>query len=1237
MIEQRRPANPAKATTRRRVQDLGKRNPASIFDKKYERMNEDTNSNPNTGPAAESPDEGLARALEVLVANAPFRSSTQYKKAKGFTAPAAGSCPEVGDWLRLVDGDLPPQKKEALLAHAALCTGCLARLRESQRALSDDISPDEAAELKQFVSTTPQWQRRLALELAQTSHGSNTTGKLLHFAWLSGAVAAVLVLAFGASLWWRHETAPEKLLAEAYTQSRTFDLRVPGAVFAAIVPPTHLRGGATDREPAPLLTARAEIERSLEQSPTDPRWLQMQARAEILEEHYDGAIDILDRLLAAGPVTASLLLDDGTAYYMRGTASGSEDDRATALDNLRRADELAPNDPVVLFNEAIVMEDRGQVMNAVETWNRYLKFEHDPHWQDEGRQRLQSLEDKLNRIKTHESRMQQHLATPEAMRVLAAAPATLAGIDEEFSTTLLPRLLDAAFPLPVERSRGSPCAETCTAARLLLNALAVSLERNHQDPWLKDFLPSGSVPIDNQYVTAAHALGQAIDANTRGDYADASSWSLQSQQIFQRLKIPAGEDRAATERIYAEQRSFTFARCQQDAESLLTQRDKYYWIRAQALSLAAVCDMRPGAASMDNPLYAESFRLAETHHYFLLELRVRNAMASWAYQSGDNEDAWRLLLVALRSFYSGDFPPFRAGTFMASLALVEEGTPRVHLSLLINREELALFELAQNRTISAYARSELIRAALRAGAIQEARDQIKRAQSESSAIQNEALPRAAQAENELNLADLYLDRRDPNAAAQQLDAAKDHLRGEDDWFQSANYATERGELELALGHPERAESTLREALLTEELRAHGGGPPYVVSARQDRNLYAALAGVWLAENRPALEILALWERYRFRILGKPVGACANKRLDCLKSDVERSLNWEFPRNGHRRLVGQIVLRDRILLYSADAQQIVWRRRTISETEVFSAVASLEHVTGSPASSQASIDQSARRVGDLFLSGWNLFPNATRAILVEPDPLLGNLPWPAVETAEGPIGLHFDLEELPSLLLAGATGTASGEKAHGRSLVIGASIAAGESQPLPEALREARIVAGPDSNLLLAREATEPNVAMRLQSAPLIHFAGHAAQYEGETRLLLAPSGAPSDEPYLDESLLRRNPPKAARLAVFSACSTGKREEGWNHGMGDIVDTLASLGVPEVVATRWQIDSASAVPMMDAFYRGLENGLTVPQALTAARQSLIRDARYKHPYYWAAYYASGMGTTDLREVFHGSNN
>ena len=329
--------------------------------------------------------------------------------------------------------------------------------------------------------------------------------------------------------------------------------------------------------------------------------------------------------------------------------------------------------------------------------------------------------------------------------------------------------------------------------------------------------------------------------------------------------------------------------------------------------------------------------------------------------------------------------------------------------------------------------------------------------------------------------------------------------------------------------------------------------------------------------------------------------------------------------------------------------------------LLAAAAQLESAATSPATSQDSIDRAARRLGDLLLSPLTDTPGATspsaetRQLLLESDPLLGNLPWPLVETAAGPIGLDYSLEESPSLVLDRRPETAGSfpVKPVGQPLIVGASVApsaSSASQLLPEVLTEARAVARFDSepNLLLAAEATQARVAARLTTASAIHFAGHAAQQDGATRLLLAPQNAaragtgaaganpdrPSlDHPYLDSDFLSKHPPRAARLAVFSACSTGRREAGWNHGMGDIVDTLASLGVPDVVATRWQIDSGSAVPMMNAFYSGLAKGLSVPQALTAARQSLIRDPRYRHPYYWAAWYASGDGRSDLSQLFH----
>jgi CHAT domain-containing protein len=277
---------------------------------------------------------------------------------------------------------------------------------------------------------------------------------------------------------------------------------------------------------------------------------------------------------------------------------------------------------------------------------------------------------------------------------------------------------------------------------------------------------------------------------------------------------------------------------------------------------------------------------------------------------------------------------------------------------------------------------------------------------------------------------------------------------------------------------------------------------------------------------------------------------------------------------------------------------------------------------------------------VFVGDLPALSDPSSRLILEPDPILGNLPWSCVEVATGAIGLQFNLEEAPSILLDDDSmgNVATRRSTTGKPLIVGASIGAGATQLLPEALDEARIVAetDPRANLLLGHQATESEVTEYLTTAPVIHFAGHAAMQDGTMRLLLAPANTPGDKPYIDAAWFRAHPPRAAQIAVFSACSTGKGQDGWNHGMGDIVETLASLGVQQVVATRWQIDSASAVPIMDAFYHGLANGMSVPQALTAARQSLFRDARHRHPYYWAAYYASGVGTTDLREVFHGAN-
>ncbi|HLY42335.1 MAG TPA: CHAT domain-containing protein [Terracidiphilus sp.] len=1188
---------------------------------------------PNPSPSIEGgqPKEDLLRAFDAMVEAASTRSGDS---SRGSRLP---DCPDPGRWLTLALGEASPVESESLLTHAATCRGCFMLLRASLDSTSADISSEEQRELGQFGSSSPQWRHRLAVELAQTPHRARRAWRPRLFVWAGAVAAMTVILVAGIVSWWRFENAPSRLLAEAYTHSRAFDLRISGAGFAPVVPETHLRGGDAGHESPELLSARAEIERKLEKAPNDPRWLQLEARANLLDERYDSAIDVLDRLLAAGPVSASLLTDDASAYFQRGIATGSENDRATALDLLRRADELAPGDPVVLFNEACVMEDRGQVMNAVETWNRYLQFERDPKWEEEGRRRLETLQQKLKKLQTHASRMDQHLATPQAMRSLASDNATLASFDEELSTTLLPRLLEAAFPLPVDRSRGSPCDERCTAARSLLQSLAASLERNHQDPWLHEFLLSSSPLQNNDFPEAAHAMGEAIDADSRGQYSHAEQWSLKSRDLFRRLRNQAGEDRADLERAYALQRLSQMGGCFQVARGFIDHARKFPWIQAFGLMEYGICDARPGTATDVPQVFESAKHIVDNHSYSLLSMRARNLEGGTAVDTGNSEEAWRVYIATLRQFYAGDYPAFRAYTILSGLADVEESTPRVHLELLLQRELTAVLQLTDSGSLLASQRYDLAIAAIRAGYIPEAQEELRKVRSELAEDRGNKASQAFVSYSEVAMANLFLAHGDLNSASATLNSARDHLIGVDDNVEQREYAAARGQLDLEMGHPDAAEPMLRNSILEEEREAKNTGPENIVIAQQNRNLYATLAGVWLAQGRPPLDILSLWERYRLRILGSPIPPCPNKRLDCLKTRVQHALDQEFGL-GHADLLGQISLVDRVLIYRADSGVLSWSQAPVQRSELVASANLLERVVASPVTSQASVDQAALRLGTVLIGQSKPSAIPAGVLMIESDPVLGNLPWPAVETKDGSLGLRFALEEAPSILLERSTRKPL-DRDSDRPLVIGASDGAGEGPLLPEALNEARTVAslGAHSNLLLAKKATEPEVAAALPSASLVHFAGHAVQQNGETRLLLASTGSPTDTPYLDKKLLLHNPPRHARLVVFSACSTGKREAGWNHDMGDIVDTLAYLGVPEVVATRWQIDSQSAVSMMDSFYRGLGDGHGVPQALTAARQSLVRNPRYRHPYYWAAYYASGVGNPDVHEVFNGNHD
>ena len=281
--------------------------------------------NPQSSPGNPPELDRLGEVLKELQANAPFLVDSGKTGAAAENRTSTKACPDVGKLaatrlrrlyareeqrrlLAHVPGRFAPRASNFSRRVSAFLRG-MSHQEElgSLRSVSINLAAMAASPCRRTGPHSPPVLRFCAFRAI--SAGASPASRPHSFLFFPSSCGVV-------------KTPPTKLLAEAYSQSRFFDLRVPGAGFAPVSPQMHLRGGGGDHESAPLLSARAAIEHKLERSPNDTQWLQLQARAQILDEQYDQAIDTLDRLVAAGPVTPSLLLDDGSAYFLRGTASG---------------------------------------------------------------------------------------------------------------------------------------------------------------------------------------------------------------------------------------------------------------------------------------------------------------------------------------------------------------------------------------------------------------------------------------------------------------------------------------------------------------------------------------------------------------------------------------------------------------------------------------------------------------------------------------------------------------------------------------------------------------------------------------------------------------------------------------------------------------------------------------------------------------------------------------------------
>jgi CHAT domain-containing protein/Tfp pilus assembly protein PilF len=148
------------------------------------------------------------------------------------------------------------------------------------------------------------------------------------------------------------------------------------------------------------------------------------------------------------------------------------------------------------------------------------------------------------------------------------------------------------------------------------------------------------------------------------------------------------------------------------------------------------------------------------------------------------------------------------------------------------------------------------------------------------------------------------------------------------------------------------------------------------------------------------------------------------------------------------------------------------------------------------------------------------------------------------------------------------------------------------------------------------------------SARVIHLATHGIAEPDNpmrSRVLLAPSegssGASRDgwlETWEFMSLKLH-----ADVVILSACETG-RGHAEGEGLVGLSWALFAAGARHTVVSQWKVESASTTELMTGLHQGLRKGLEPAAALRLSMLAVMKDPRYRHPFYWGAFTVAGSG-------------
>ncbi|MBZ5667296.1 MAG: CHAT domain-containing protein [Acidobacteriia bacterium] len=1023
---------------------------------------------------------------------------------------------------------------------------------------------------------------------------------------------SIVALVLWVSLSLSKSPSPDRLLAQAYTEKRTVEMRIEGAPYAPLSQERGVNTAQNHMNRPALLRAESEIAQRLKLDPDDAIWLHARGRANLLEGDGDAAIASLEKARQFSPTDESIATDLASAYFQRGGSLNRPDDDGRTVDILGKVLAANPANEVARFNYAIALERISLYQQAIEQWQTFLNSYPTSAWAGEARIRLSQLQEK---VQQHEKQSQSYLDSA----------AEIAGTQQNRREESFDRIdarpedyLGTAVTewLPVAFAGDESASSSSRSDWIALVALAEILGVRHDDTWLQDLLKANrhSPQVQKAFKLMAD-VKRLIEIS---DNDRAVKEAQQAASLFKSSNVHAGELYARFQVAYADQLSHRNADCSVIARGLLDTPEirSYAWLHIQAEVESAIC-----ASTSDEKALAslkEAFSLATQHHYANIRSRAAQVLSAIYWTMGDTREAWGTSTEGLREYWAADLPPLRGYNILTNLDYLAYDEQQWFLQVAVLRESIPIIASDPDQAMRAFEQARLGQALLMTGDLAAAEASFRETQHLFQSVPDGSRRDNLAAESEIGLAKIDIQRGLAEKAAARLGAIQQRVNRIPDDDLTLEFFQTYGLALLRAGSLKVAEENITSALELAEkgLRLIRGERDRLKWSRRNEPTYRAMVDLKLQED--PRRALAYWEWYKGASLREQGGPSGTKSVGPPEDsgDAARTIATR----DDVTLVSFFILPQGTAVWVSDATgtQESWialgRDKLESLAQRFS-----EHCS-EPSSNLENIRREGTELYQHLVLPIEPLIRGRHALVVEPDGALNRVPFVALVDRDGQyLGDRYAISISPGFKYEADTRPWLGVFPQSQALVVGSPTAPGWS-PLPDAEREARSVAAvfQHARLLLRTEATYPNIARELPDSDVFHFSGHGTADPNAAGVVVNGSDL-FDVSKLDQLHLYRT-----QLVVLSACSSARGTAGLFDDEDSLVRRLITAGVPEVIASRWTVDSVATATLMHDFYARLLGGGTVADSMSLAVKDLRNQDGYSHPFYWAGFTVFGRG-------------